>query len=92
MSHFDRLETGDPPVVHPRSGTLTRVMDDHVRGVPIANALQDMVVKGDDSEDYAGLYGEEEKDEFIHRLLGHWVVGGAMVRGLYMLYIYICNM
>jgi len=77
MAHFDRFETASPPVVAP-NGSLRRVMDDQVRGMAVTNALQDVFVRGEESEEYPDLFSEAEGSEFLTRLLGHLVRGGAM--------------
>jgi len=77
MSFFDRLEETDPPIVHPSTGHLRRVMDDQFQGVPVANALQEYFLRGDET-DYPDLFSPGEASEFIACLLRHLVLGGAM--------------
>lgn len=53
-------------------------MDDQFQGVPVANALQEYFLRGDET-DYPDLFSPGEASEFIACLLRHLVLGGAMV-------------
>lgn len=60
-------------------GTLRRLMDNQVHGMTVSNSLQDIFIRGEESEDYADIFSDKDRAEFITRLLGHLVMGGAMV-------------
>lgn len=58
------------------SGHIRRQMDQFISGLTVSDLLKDMMVN-DDSE-YAEVFSDEEKDEFLYHILRRCVIGGPL--------------
>jgi protein yorkie len=79
MAFFDRIYSaeGDAPIVRAGTEFINKCLDDVVEGFPVADALREFLLRGEDSE-HGEMYTTEERSEFLFRVMAHCCLGGAM--------------
>jgi len=77
MDIFDKLEDAEPSIIRGASSSIMKCMEEVVDGFTVSDTLREMLVKGEESENY-GLFSDEERAEFLYLVFKHISLGGAM--------------
>ena len=76
MSFFDCLEECSPPIIS-GNGSVRLCAEDIFFGQQVHNALQEALLREEESEEYPDLFSDDSRKQFLYRILRALALGGS---------------